>query len=68
MLLIPFDRECAKIYAQLRQDRSIGATDVIQLACAARARCDLLITNDEKLSRKVVAGIQFIVPLERAFL
>jgi len=68
VMLIPFDRECARIYAQVRKDRSIRAPDVIQLACAGRAGCDLFITNDERLSRKVVPGVQFIVPLNRAYL
>ena len=68
VLLIPFDRACARIYAGLRQDRSIRAPDAIQLACAAQARCDLFITNDDRLSRKVVPGIQFIASLDRAFL
>ncbi len=68
VLLIPFDRPCARIYARLRQDRSIRAPDALQLACAAQAGCDLFITNDDRLSRKVVPGIQFIISLERAFL
>ncbi len=66
--LLPFDRSCARIYAQLRQDRTVKPPDAIQLSCAAGARCDLFITNDERLSRKVVPGIQFIASLDRAFL
>jgi predicted nucleic acid-binding protein len=64
-LLIPFDVEAAKRYAVLRCDRSLRAPDAIQLACAASARVDLFITNDERLHGKEVAGIQFIVPLDR---
>ncbi len=66
--LIPFDKQCARIYAQLRQDKLIKAPDAIQLACAATAGCELFITNDDRLSRKQVPGIQFIVPLDRAYL
>ena len=29
---------------------------------------DLFITNDDRLSRLTIRGIQFLVPLERAFL
>jgi predicted nucleic acid-binding protein len=65
-LLIPFEVEAAKRYAVLRCDRSLRAPDAIQLACAASARVDLFITNDERLHGKEVAGIQFIVPLERS--
>ena len=68
VVLIPFDRACARIYARLRTDRTIGAADTAQLACAAQANCDLFVTNDERLSRKLIPGVQFIVPLGRAFL
>lgn len=64
--MIPLDIQAARIYAQVRGDRSIRAPDAVQLACAAAARVDLFITNDERLSTKNVGGIQFIVPLERA--
>lgn len=66
--LVPLDAEAARIYARLRQDKSLRAPDAIQLACAASVSCDLFVTNDERLSRKLVSGIQFIVALDRAFL
>jgi predicted nucleic acid-binding protein len=65
--LLSFDRSCARSYALLREDKALRAPDAIQLACAATAKCDLFITNDDRLSKKVVPGIQFIVSLERAF-
>lgn len=65
-LLIPFEMRAARIYAELRSDRSLRAPDAIQLACAAAAEVDLFITNDERLSAKRVTGIHFIVPLTRA--
>jgi predicted nucleic acid-binding protein len=67
-VIVPFDHEAARIYATVRCDRSIKAPDGIQLACAAKAQVDLFITNDDRLSNKVVPGIQFIVPLSQAFL
>jgi len=67
-LVLFFDRACAVIYARIRQDKGIRAPDAMQLACAAQAHCDLFITNDDRLSRKVVPGIDFITSLERAFL
>ena len=66
--VLSFDRGSARIYAQIRQDRTIKPPDAIQLACAANAKCDLFITNDEHLSRKIVPGIQFITSLDRALL
>ncbi len=67
-VLVPFDRETALIYAVIRRDRTIRAPDAIQLACAAQARVDLFITNDDRLSNKIIPGIQFISSLQRAFL
>lgn len=66
VVVVPFDRSAARVYAQLRQDKTIAPTDAIQLACASSARCDLFITNDDRLSRKVVPGIHFIAGLDRA--
>ena len=65
-LLIPFDVRAARIYAELRCDRSIRPPDAIQLACASAAGVDLFITNDERLSVKHVEGVQFIASLARA--
>ena len=64
--LLGFDRASARIYAQLRQDKTLKPPDAIQLACAASAKCDLFITNDDRLARKIVPGIQFITSLERS--
>jgi predicted nucleic acid-binding protein len=66
--VLPFDRASARVYAQLRTDKTLKAPDAIQLACAAAAGCDLFITNDDRLSRRIIPGIQFIVSLEAAFL
>jgi predicted nucleic acid-binding protein len=66
--VIPFDRDAARLYTEIRQDRTVRAPDAIQLACAGAARVDLFITNDDRLSRCTVPGIQFIASLERAFL
>jgi predicted nucleic acid-binding protein len=66
--LIAFDRGTARRYAEIRRNRSIRPPDAIQLACAAHVGVDLFITNDDRLSRLTITGIQFLVPLERAFL
>ena len=66
--LVPLDVEAAAIYASIRQDRKIRSPDAIQLACAARARTDLFITNDGHLQGKVIPGIHFIVPLANALI
>jgi len=65
--VLSFDRPSARIYAQLRQDKTLKPPDAIQLSCAAAAKCDLFITNDTRLSQKIVPGIQFITSLDRAY-
>ena len=66
--LLPFDRDAARLYAEIRQDRTIRAPDAMQLACAGAARVDLFVASDDRLSRYAIPGIQFIASLERAFL
>jgi predicted nucleic acid-binding protein len=65
-LVLPFDLKAARVYAFLRQDRTLRPPDAIQLACAAAGGSDLFITNDHRLQGKTVQGIQFIVALEQA--
>ena len=66
--IIPFDDLASRRYAAIRQERAIRPADAIQLACAAAADIDLLITNDDRLSSRRVPGVKFITSLERAFL
>lgn len=64
--LLSFDANVAPNYARVRADRSIRPPDAIQLAVASAAEMDLFITNDDRLSRKNIAGIKFITSLDRA--
>ncbi len=66
--VLPFDRLAVPNFAEIRRDRSIRAPDAIQLACAAAAGTDLFITNDRRLRRKNIRGIEFIQSLEDATL
>ncbi len=66
VVLVPFEAAAARIYASLRRQQRLRAPDAIQLACAPQARADLFITNDERLSRFTVPGVQFVTSLERA--
>lgn len=63
--ILPFDVEASRNYARLRLNRTLKPPDVIQLACAAAAKVDLFITNDNRLHDLHVPGIQFIVPIDR---
>jgi uncharacterized protein len=64
-VIVPFDIEAAKRYSEIRQNRGIKAPDAIQLSCAAAAKVDLFITNDNRLQTLHIPGIQFIVPIDR---
>ena len=66
--VLQFDRSAAVASAGIRRDRSIAPPDAIQLACASVAGVDMFITNDQRLSRKVVPGIHFIQALANAAL
>ena len=66
--VLSFDQRAAPRFAEIRRDRAIRAPDAIQLACASVAGTDLFITNDDRLSRKVIRGIHFIQSLETAML
>ena len=66
--IVPFDLAAARRHAALRADRSIESHDLIQLSCASAAGIDMFITNDDRLSGKVVPGVKFISSLSRAFL
>jgi predicted nucleic acid-binding protein len=63
--LLDFDRAAARIYARVRLDKGIKAPDAMQLSIAAAAQCDLFVTNDDRLSRKIVPGIHFVSGLDR---
>ena len=64
--VLPFDLRVAPRFAEIRRDRSIRPPDAIQLACAAAAGANLFITNDKRLRRKQVRGIDFIQSLDEA--
>lgn len=67
-LIVPFDLHAARRFAAIRATGGIRPPDAIQLACAAQAGVDLFLTNDDRLSRLNVEGVQFITSLQRAFL
>jgi predicted nucleic acid-binding protein len=64
--LIPFDLAAAAVYSRIRQDRSISRADAMHLACAGAAQIDLFITNDDRLTRKRVAGVKFVTSVAAA--
>jgi predicted nucleic acid-binding protein len=63
--LIAFEMEAARRYAEIRSRERIRPADAIQLACAAAARTDLFVTNDNRLSSMKISGITFITGIDR---
>jgi len=63
--LIGFSLDAARRYGDIRSRERIRPADAIQLACASAARTDLFVTNDNRLSGLVVAGVTFVTGIER---
>jgi predicted nucleic acid-binding protein len=62
--ILPFDRKAAGRFADLRATSNASPADAIHLACAAAAGVDLFLTNDKRLHKLHVPGIQFIAGLD----
>lgn len=62
--LIPFTTKTAQTYAQIRAENPVQPADAIHLASAAEARSNLFFTNDRRLQRLQIPGIQFIAGLD----
>lgn len=64
--IIPFTTATAEAYALIRAENSVMPADAIHLASAAEAQSNLFLTNDKKLQRLHIPGIQFIAGLDGA--
>jgi len=64
--LIPFERQAAEAYAEVRAKTGVRPADAIHLACAAGANTDIFVTNDRSLHGMTAPGIQFIATIEVA--
>ena len=62
--IVPFAEEAADMFGQIKGSLKIPSADAIHLACAASAKADLFLTNDENLVGKIVPGIQFIAKID----
>ena len=65
--LIPLSRAVMERYAQIRS-QSVLPPDAIHLACAAESGTDLFLTNDRKLLKLTIPGIQFIAGIDSGLL
>jgi len=62
--LLPFSAETAERYARIRASNPLPPADTIHLATAAVAGVTLFLTNDHRLSKLVIPGIDFIAGLD----
>jgi predicted nucleic acid-binding protein len=65
--LIPFNAETTEHFARIRAANRVSSADAIHLASAAQHRVNLFITNDRRLTKLVVPGIDFIAGLDANF-
>jgi len=64
-VLVEFSDAAARLYASIRKNRGPKGPDGIQLACAALIQADVFITNDDRLSKTIIPGIQFVMSLDQ---
>ena len=62
--LIPFDVNAADSYARIRASHRVSAADAIHLASAAQHGVNLFLTNDHRLMKLVIPGIDFIAGMD----
>ncbi len=62
--LIPFTIEAADRYARIRGQHNVTPADAIHLSTASYAGVDLFLTNDRRLQKLVIPGIDFIAGME----
>jgi predicted nucleic acid-binding protein len=62
--ILPFTLETADHYARIRATNRVSPADAIHLASAATAGVDLFLTNDQRLKRMIVPGIQFVAGMD----
>jgi len=62
--MIPFTPETADRYARIRAKQRVSPADAIHLASAAQSGVDLFLTNDHRLQRLAIPGIDFIAGID----
>ena len=62
--LIPFTAETTEHFARIRAVNHVSPADAIHLASAAQSGVNLFLTNDRRLSKLAVRGIDFIAGLD----
>ncbi|MGB8768539.1 MAG: type II toxin-antitoxin system VapC family toxin [Candidatus Korobacteraceae bacterium] len=66
--ILLFNTEAADRYAKIRAQHNVLPADAIHLAAASVAQVDLYLTNDARLKKLLIEGIQFIAGLDSSIL
>jgi predicted nucleic acid-binding protein len=62
--LIPFTAETTEHFARICAANRVSPADAIHLASAAQSGVNLFLTNDRRLSKLAIRGIDFIAGLD----
>ncbi len=62
--LVPFTAETTDRYARIRAAHRVSPADAIHLASAAQNNVNLFISNDRRLVKMIVPGIDFIAGMD----
>ena len=62
--ILPFTLDVADRYAQIRAVNRITPADAIHLASAAVVGVNLFLTNDQKVAKLTIPGIDFVAGLD----
>jgi len=62
--LLPFSFDTSLLYARIRASSPVPPADAIHLASAAQTGVNLFLTNDRRLTKLVIPGIDFIAGLD----
>ncbi|HEY5178052.1 MAG TPA: PIN domain-containing protein [Terriglobales bacterium] len=66
--ILPFNLEAADRYAKIRAAHRVSPADAIHLSAASVAQVDVYLTNDQRLKKLLIEGIQFIAGLDGSIL
>ena len=64
VMMLPYPRQAARLFVELRANHHIKSLDALHLAIAATSGVDLFLTFDRRLNKLVMPGLPFIVSIE----
>lgn len=64
VMMLPYPRQAARLFAKLRANHGIKSLDALHLAIAASSGVDLFLTFDRRLNKLVMPGLPFIVSID----